>query len=174
MCHAQQWSCLCIAIEVLIDSNLIQRATHASMRNARRENAASPGGPAWRAEKAGKVRKNPAGPPCCTRGTTLVAPASQHAFTCGRTHRAKLCALCIVSLRKTEENDVDTLSDARGRGSHGENGTGESVAVPGFCRDRFEEQARSLCEVLLMLRARGIDQRQTNGFRDHISKPLWR
>jgi hypothetical protein len=30
-CHTQQWSCLWIATEVLIDSNVIQRATHALM-----------------------------------------------------------------------------------------------------------------------------------------------
>jgi hypothetical protein len=119
-CHAQQRSCLCIAIEVLIDSSVIQRATLMRRSPCATRKRCIAWSLAWPAEKAGKVRKNPSGPPCCTRGTTRVAPASQHAFTCGRTHRARLCAPCIVSLHNREENDADTLSPARGRGSDGE------------------------------------------------------
>ena len=44
----------------------------------------------------------------------------------------------------------------------------------GFVAVRLKDRARSIREVLLMLRVRRIDQLRTDGFLEHISSVLWR
>src|ERR1700686_5172725 len=52
--------------------------------------------------------------------------------------------------------------------------SGCARAVDGFVSVRSAEELRTLCKALLMLPGRRIDQRRTDGFREHISSVLWR
>lgn len=50
----------------------------------------------------------------------------------------------------------------------------ERLIEAGFVAVRYKARAVSRCKVLLMLRGHRIDQRQTNGFREHASAVLSR